>query len=187
MSDTASGAVGGASQGGNAPSHVGGGAAAGSETSPGGAIREQAARAVDEGKGKFKEQADDLLGAARQRVRRLATEQKEFAAARLGSVAHGLRQAADDMGQQSEFAGRYARTAAERLERLSTDLRDADLEDLIDRTEDYARRNPALFLGGAVAAGFLFARFIKSSGRRATNGGRFERPSQDYGVAQADL
>jgi hypothetical protein len=33
--------------------------------------------------------------------------------------------------------------------------------------EDFARRNPAVFLGGAFALGLVGARFIKSSGHRA--------------------
>jgi hypothetical protein len=32
--------------------------------------------------------------------------------------------------------------------------------------EDFARRQPALFIGGSVAAGFALARFLKSSADR---------------------
>jgi hypothetical protein len=34
--------------------------------------------------------------------------------------------------------------------------------------QDYAKRQPAVFLGGAIAAGFLVARFLKSSAPSAS-------------------
>ena len=39
----------------------------------------------------------------------------------------------------------------------------AEVEDLVNRTESWARQNPALFLGGAFVIGVLGARFLKSS------------------------
>jgi hypothetical protein len=40
---------------------------------------------------------------------------------------------------------------------------------LIDDVEDFARREPAVFIGGAIAIGLVAARFLKSSRR---SGGR---------------
>jgi hypothetical protein len=117
-------------------------------------------------KNRLKSQADELMRAAKQRAKDIASEQKDAAASQLGCVARGLRDAAQSMRGESDFAGRYAGKAAEGLERFSEDLRGASFDELIGRTESYARRNPAAFLGGAVAAGFLFARFIKSSRER---------------------
>lgn len=116
---------------------------------------------------RLKSQADELIQAAKQRAKDVASEQKDAAAAQLGSISRGLRDAAEAMHGDSELAGRYAGRAAEGLERLSQDLSGADFDELVTRTESYARRNPAVFMGAAVAAGFLFARFLKSSsGRR---------------------
>ena len=134
------------------------------------------ARTHDEGgaKTRLKSQADELMHAAKQRAKDIASEQKDAAAAQLGSMARGLRDAAASMQGESEFAGRYAGKAAESLERFSQDLRGADFDQLVERTENYARRNPAVFLGGAVAAGFLFARFLKSSRDRSRYRGHAE-------------
>lgn len=118
-------------------------------------------------KDRLKSQADELMQAAKQRAKDVASEQKDAAAAQLGCVARGLRDAAGSMQGESEFAGRYASKAAEGLERFAQDLRGADFDELVQRTESYARRNPGVFLGGAVAAGFLLARFIKSSHERS--------------------
>ena len=115
---------------------------------------------------RLKSQADELIQAAKQRAKDVASEQKDAAAAQLGSISRGLRDAAEAMRSDSELAGRYAGRAADELERVSQDLSGADFDELVARTESYARRNPAVFMGVTVAAGFLFARFLKSSGGR---------------------
>jgi hypothetical protein len=43
--------------------------------------------------------------------------------------------------------------------------------DLVAETQDFARRQPGLFVTGALALGFLGARFLMSSGRRAAQQG----------------
>lgn len=136
---------------------------------------------------KLKSQADEFMQAAKQRAKDIATEQKDAAAAQLGCVARGLRDAAQSMQGESEFAGRYAGRAAEGLERFSQDLHGADFDDLIERTESYARRNPAVFLGGAVAAGFLFARFLKSSRERSAHRSSFERRRARAAATPSDV
>ena len=50
-------------------------------------------------------------------------------------------------------------------------------DDLVDQAAKFARANPALFIGGSVAAGFAVARFLMSGGRRASR--PTARPSAD--------
>jgi hypothetical protein len=136
--------------------------------------------------GRLKSQADELMRAAQQRAKDIASEQKDAAAAQLGCMARGLRDAAQSMRGESEFAGRYAGKAAEGLERVAQDLEGASFDDLVERTENYARRNPAAFLGGAVAVGFLFARFLKSSRDRGAGHGAvqaYRAPSESSAAA----
>jgi hypothetical protein len=57
---------------------------------------------------------------------------------------------------------------AETTERLATNLEGKDLDQIVDEVEQFARRQTALFLGGAFALGLVAARFLKSSsGSRA--------------------
>ncbi|MGR3503690.1 hypothetical protein [Pseudaestuariivita sp.] len=49
------------------------------------------------------------------------------------------------------------------LEKAGAFVRGQDAQDLVHDVQQFARRNPLLFLGGAVAAGFVAARFLKSS------------------------
>jgi hypothetical protein len=49
------------------------------------------------------------------------------------------------------------------LDSVATVLRDQDPRSIVRAVEGFARRQPALFVAGSVAAGFALARFLKSS------------------------
>ena len=93
--------------------------------------------------------------------------QKTRAADSLGSVAQALRQSSDQL--RSSDSGmpvhQYVSTAADRVERFSNYLRRSSVSDMMSQAEDFARRQPAVFIGGAVMLGLLAARFLKSSNR----------------------
>jgi len=96
--------------------------------------------------------------------------QKTQAVDRLGSVATALRQTSEQLNAQNEstFAN-YAQSAADQLENWSTMLQNKDLNGLVSEVQDFARRQPELFIAGSLAAGLLLGRFLKSSGSRTTN------------------
>ena len=75
------------------------------------------------------------------------------------------------------MASGFVRQAAEGLEHVSGAVRTRDLDDLVETVESFARRQPVVFLGSAVLAGFGLARFIKSSAeRRGASAGYRLRP-----------
>ncbi|MGQ9367457.1 hypothetical protein [Azospirillum sp. ST 5-10] len=137
--------------------------------------REAMERAEHEA-GRMREDAADqgrhMVGSARDRIRTLFEQQSHRAADQLGGVAHALHQAAQQLEEENQGpAARYVDTAAERVERMADTLRDSSVDDLVGMVESYARRQPEIFLGAAFAAGFLFSRFVKSSGERRYGGG----------------
>jgi hypothetical protein len=107
------------------------------------------------------------------RVRESATTQldaqKSRATEGIGSVAQAVRQSTQQLrDQQHETIAQYVEQAADQLERFANRLKDKNIGDLLNETQDLARRRPALFIGSAFALGLLGARFIKSS--RGGNG-----------------
>jgi len=86
------------------------------------------------------------------------------AAGGIGELAGALRKAASEMdrGRNATVAS-LTQNAADSLERISGALRSKDLNAVVRDVEGFARSQPALFLGAAVAAGFLAMRFLKSS------------------------
>lgn len=123
----------------------------------------------------LKEQAADLGRKATQGAKQVASQAqsqaqskiergKADAAVTLSSVAASLlnsgMQLRDD---QQAMAGEYVERAARQIERAAHYMQTADLREVVDQVEDFARRRPAVFIGSAFAAGLLAARFLKSS------------------------
>ena len=88
----------------------------------------------------------------------------------LGGLTAALRQTGDQFkGQNIPFVPDYAEQFAGQLDRVSAYLKDNDVEQLARDAESFARRNPALFIGGAFLLGIGIARFIKASGMASVN------------------
>jgi len=96
-------------------------------------------------------------------------EQKSTLAGGLSSVAESVRSMGDNLNQSPEknpladYTAQYANTAAQKLEQFAGYFERKDVKDMARDIEGFARRNPALFLGGAFALGILAGRFIKST------------------------
>lgn len=121
---------------------------------------------VDTAKDKIQELASQARQTANEQVESRFSSGKTRATQTLGSVAQTLHSSSQQLrDQQQEGIGKYADQAANKIEEISHYLENASLNDVATRVEDFARREPALFIGGAVALGFLGARFLKSSQR----------------------
>ena len=122
--------------------------------------------------GQVADQAQHSAGQVTEQVKQQATSQleaqKERAVDSLVTVAQALRQTGQHLHEQKQdgVAG-YVEQAAERVENLTNHMRARDVGQLLDDTEDLARARPGLFMGAALALGFVGARFLMSSGRRA--------------------
>lgn len=107
--------------------------------------------------------AGQVANQAKQQTTSVLTGQKERAADSLDSVAQALRQTSQQLQEQQGGISQLGNTAADRVERVSQYLRNTDVNGIVGDAEAYARSNPGVFLGGALALGFLAARFLKSS------------------------
>ena len=113
------------------------------------------------------ESGRETLGTARGRIRSLMEQQSHRAADQLGSVVDALHAAADQLAKENNrTAARYADQAAGRVAQVADVLRNSTMDDMVGHVERFARRQPEVFIGAAFAAGFLFSRFVKSSGER---------------------
>jgi len=110
------------------------------------------------------EKAGDLVDQAQDQVKTGLTTGKERAAGSLGAIAQALRQTGQQFHQQHQDAiGGFADSAAGQVDRIAGYLHNRDIDQLARETENLARSQPALFMGGALALGFVAARFLKSS------------------------
>ncbi|MCE8016585.1 hypothetical protein HOP62_10940 [Halomonas sp. MCCC 1A17488] len=110
------------------------------------------------------ETRDELRDAARQQAEGLLDRQKAAAADQAERVSTVLHKMADEFERQEQpyFSG-CVNELARRSDAFSRNLRERDLEALMEQTRHYTRQHPALFMGGAIAAGFMLSRFMRSS------------------------
>lgn len=118
--------------------------------------------------------SDTIAGAASQAGTKVVSgvnTQKARAADGLGSVAQALRQSSNQLRSKDPgMPVQYISTAADRIERFSDYLRSSSVGDMMNEVEQFARRQPAVFIGGAMMLGLLGARFLKSSNRGNVGG-----------------
>lgn len=93
-----------------------------------------------------------------------AATQKDQAAHGLDTVSGAVNQAAQQLRQSNqEPMARAAESVASNIGQFADYLRSRSVGDLIGEAEDFASRQPTLFLSGAFLVGVLGARFLKSS------------------------
>jgi hypothetical protein len=120
-----------------------------------------------------------VVEAARARARSAFQHQQERAADAADGVASVLHQAAQKFSEGNQgMVADYTNNAANRIDDFAQNLRQRQLDELVGDIEDYARRQPEIFIGGAFALGFVAARFVKSARAR-----RLGRPSETFGHA----
>ena len=123
-----------------------------------------------QGNGHATEQANgaSLLGGIQQRVTARADEQKNRAADGLGGIADVFRNAGNELRNENETLAQYVDAASDQLRRFANNIRERGVADMMDDVNRFARRNPALFIGGAFIVGLGIARFLKASADRGT-------------------
>jgi hypothetical protein len=108
--------------------------------------------------------ASGLMDRVRDGATSQLTTQKGRVTDGLSTLAQAVRQSTETLRQNQQPAvAEYVEKAANQIERLSRNLRDRDVKTLVQDAQRFARRQPAVFVGAAFAAGLLAARFMKSS------------------------
>ena len=104
------------------------------------------------------------------------------AATGVESVADSIRRVSADMEAEQPQLAEFASTAADQAESLAGYLRENDVRQIIGNVEDYARRQPLLFIGGAFLLGMAASRFIKAAGGQGQRSGHPSGYAASYDV-----
>lgn len=110
----------------------------------------------------IREKASEAAAAARDHAAERADSAKNSVAREVDDVASALRTAADQLRSGTPQARTFGRMA-EGLADASESLRDKDLVEMTHELNDFARRNPLAFLGGAALLGFAATRFARAT------------------------
>ena len=132
------------------------------------------------------DQAKTTAGDAYETVAEKATstieEKKAGLSGGLLNVAGSIRKVGTELNQTADRTpvadqtAKYAQTAAQKIEDVAHYFETKGVKEVSRDVEMFARRNPAVFLGGAFVLGLLAARLFKSS----------PMPTLDYGNTAPD-
>ena len=132
-----------------------------------GTTKQQASDVVDAAKQTAQQQVGDVADKGRGAVRRQVDQRSTQAGEQASSVAETLRQTASQIRAQGDpqklRLASAADQGAERLERMGDYLTNADADEILERVEEVARRQPWLIAGAGLLVGITFARFMKAS------------------------
>jgi gas vesicle protein len=127
---------------------------------------------ADVARDKLKEAADaakDVATGAADHFQDKAREQQRSGADFVSRFAGDIRDAARAFESDAPFAARGIKSAAKYVEDSAEKIRNGTFRDLVDGATDFAKRQPAAFLGLSVLAGFAAVRFLKASGNQASS------------------
>ena len=135
-------------------------------------------RAMEEGKSlarQVRASASDAFDNVTTKATEKLEEHKSNLSTGLTNVASGFREFGNTIAnkgtenQLTRITSEMSNAAAKKIDSAADYFESHDLTAMYRDVESLARRNPAIFLGGAFALGFLAARFLKSSNPRRLN------------------
>ena len=100
---------------------------------------------------------------ARDRAAEYVERRKDSAAQSVEDIATTLRETGGTLEDRPNVR-MFVDSAADGLEMLADEIRERSLVEMVSDMEEFARRRPATFAAAAGVAGFVLARFLKSSG-----------------------
>jgi hypothetical protein len=102
------------------------------------------------------------LDSAKEQATSYVDERKDQAAQAIADLASSLREACQEFDDRPNIRG-FVDSAAGGLEQLADSIRERSFNEIFELGEDLVRRRPGSVAVATMLAGFLAARFIKSS------------------------
>ena len=124
-----------------------------------------------------RQMASGLMDQVKDQATKQAQDKKQTAVSGLHSVADAFRQLSEGLSQQDagpvgKYAADFGRAVGNQADSFSRYMEGRDVREIADDIHDFARRKPAVFLGGALLLGLAVSRFLKSS--RSTRSTRYD-------------
>ena len=118
--------------------------------------------------------AQDVVSETAEQLDSQAREQQQAGADFIGRFADDIRKAARAFENDAPLAARGIDSAADYVHEAAEKIQNGSFRDLLDGASDFARRQPAAFLGLSALAGFAAVRFLRASGEQRAS---FSSPS----------
>jgi gas vesicle protein len=142
---------------------------------------------TDVARDKFKEAADaakDVASGTADQIEDQTRDKQRSGADFVERLAGNIREAAHAFESDAPFAARGINSAAGYVDDAAEKIRNGSFRDLVDGATDFARRQPAAFLGISVLAGFAAVRFLKASSGQSSASKRPENAREQSSSTQ---
>lgn len=122
----------------------------------------QAARGVEE---QVRSGGEQAYISAKTEAERLAAERRDGVASYAHDIADAFGSASSTLHDRGrDTAARLAQRAADEIDAIGNKVEGHDVGQVVREVEGFARRRPALFLGGAFLISFALVRLLSRSG-----------------------
>jgi hypothetical protein len=135
-------------------------------------LTDSVTRAAKDNASQLGDAALDMASSAKDKVEAAVTERKSIGADYIGSIAQATGRAAHEFEAELPQAAHYIRQASEQIQGVADTVRQRDVRELVGEVQDFAKRQPTLFFGGAVVLGFAALRFLKSTAPKTAGNGQ---------------
>jgi hypothetical protein len=122
-------------------------------------LRQHASQAGNKAKQKLDETAERIS----EQARSFSDQQRSIGAEQIVGIADAVHIAAQELEARMPKTAQMVHSTADQLTSAAAALRQRSVNQLLSDIGDFARREPAIFFGGAVLAGFTISRFLRAS------------------------
>jgi len=113
--------------------------------------------------GEVKAKLGEIAEPLKDKAEALAQEQMEAGTGHMKSLASAVHGAARELEAGMPRIATSVHDMAAKIEQTADDIRNNNVEELYEKFDRYARQQPAMVFGGAILAGIVLSRFLKSS------------------------
>jgi methyl-accepting chemotaxis protein len=126
-------------------------------------------RAAKDNASQLGDAAFDMASTAKDKVEAAVSQRKSIGADYIGSIAQAAGRAANEFEAELPQVAHYIRQGSEQIQGVADTVRQRDVRELVGEVQDFAKRQPTLFFGGAVVLGFAALRFFKSTSPKSSD------------------
>jgi ElaB/YqjD/DUF883 family membrane-anchored ribosome-binding protein len=119
-----------------------------------------------------KQQASSLAADAKEKTKGYLNQQVSTGADLANHMAESIKCAADNLDPKAPQIASLVRSAADRLNSFSDEMREQSVDDLLRTASDFTRHQPAVVFGLASLTGFFLFRALKAKPSHASGGSR---------------
>jgi len=124
--------------------------------------------------------ASNVAGEAGKTIEQTAADSMSQVSDVLHQVADAVRQASQNLQTDQPQVGRFISAGADKLDEAASYVGQRRPTEIMDGAQSFARRQPAVVIGGGLVAGLLLGRVLRNAGGQSWQGSQGSQGGQDW-------